>query len=107
MDEGYKTYLVTLGKKIRARRKECGLSLRDMVVVHGYHDSQWRLYERGGGLALPSLVRVAVSLQTTPSALLDGIPLPEANQLTQLRTPQANPRSLRPSEVAARKTKAS
>jgi transcriptional regulator with XRE-family HTH domain len=107
MDEGYGSYLAAIGNSIKARRRECGLSLRDMVIVHGCNDSQWRRYERGAGLALPSLVKVAVILQTTPSALLDGIPLPDLDQLATLRTPQEKPRGLRPSEIAARSSKAS
>ena len=70
MDEGCESHLAALGKKIKARRKEGGSSLRDVVAVHGCNDNQWRRYEPGGGLALSFsfLVKVAVILQTTPSA---------------------------------------
>ena len=99
MDEAYDLYLAALGARIKAARKACGLSHRDLVLKYGYNDSQWRRYERGGGLSLPSFVKLAVVLKTTPSALLDGIPLPNFDQMTSLRTPQAVPRSLRPLEV--------
>ena len=54
-------------------RKERGLSLRDMVVKHNYHDSQWRKYERGGPINVPSLLKIAKSFGTSLSALLDGL----------------------------------
>jgi hypothetical protein len=38
-DEGYESYLAALGKRIKARREECGLSLRDMVLLHGCNES--------------------------------------------------------------------
>lgn len=107
MDEGYSDYLTALGARIRVRRKECGLSYTNLVRQYGYGSAQWGKYERGGGLSLPTLVKLALILKTTPSALLDGIPLPELEQLANLRTPQESPRSLRPSEIAAKKAKAS
>ena len=102
MDEAYDLYLAVLGARIKAARKACGLSHRDLVLKYGYNDSQWRRYERGGGLSLPSLVKLAVVLKTTPSALLDGIPLPNCDQMASLRTSQAVPSSLKPSEIAKR-----
>jgi hypothetical protein len=54
-DQDYAEFLKLLGMRIQQMRKERGLSLRDMVVKHNYHDSQWRRYERGGPMNVPSL----------------------------------------------------
>jgi hypothetical protein len=76
MDEEYKQYLVALGARIRARRKERNLKMRDIMIATGYYDAQWRKYETGGPMNLASLLKIASVLQTTPSVLLEGIPLP-------------------------------
>ncbi len=44
-----------------------------MVILHGYHDSQWRKYESGGGLTIPSLLRIAEMFAVSISHLLDGL----------------------------------
>ena len=62
-----------LGIRIREIRREKGLSVRDMVVHHDYHDAQWRRYEKGASLTFPSLVRIALSLGISLSVLLDGV----------------------------------
>jgi hypothetical protein len=36
----YEQFLKTLGGRIKQLRKERGLPLRDMVLQHGYNDSQ-------------------------------------------------------------------
>lgn len=73
MDDGYKEFLAALGAHVRKMRKERGWSLRDMVVLHGYHDSQWRKYESGGGLTIPSLLKIAGLFDMSIVALLDGL----------------------------------
>jgi transcriptional regulator with XRE-family HTH domain len=83
MDVDYKGFLAALGKRIKEFRKERGWSLRDMVIQHGYHDSQWRKYESGGGLTIPSLLRIAALYRVSLTKLLDGLaeyptePLPD------------------------------
>ncbi len=47
MDPECAEYLRFLGGRIKDVRKERGLTVRDMVVGHGYHESQWRRYEGG------------------------------------------------------------
>ena len=69
-DEEYEAFLKALGARIRTMRKERGITLRDLVVVHGYHDTQWRKYERGGGINLRSLLRIAEVLQCPLEDLL-------------------------------------
>lgn len=62
-----------LGERIRSSRKERGLTVRDMVVKHGYHDAQWRRFEKGVSLTVPSLLRIAKALGLSVSILLDGV----------------------------------
>jgi hypothetical protein len=45
------------------------MTMRDIMMATGYHDSQWRRYGRGGGVTLASLLKIAVVLKTTPSVL--------------------------------------
>ncbi len=72
-DLEYEAFQKALGRRIKEFRKERKLSLRDMVVKHGYHDSQWRRFERGGAANVQSLLRIAKALGTSLSILLDGL----------------------------------
>ena len=105
MDEELKEYLAALGARIKARRKECKMTMRDIMIATGSYDSQWRRYEKGGGVTLGSLLKIAIVLKTTPSILLEGLPLPQWSEMPVLRTPQEHPRGPRPSELAAKKAK--
>lgn len=73
IDLEYKQFLKTLGRRIKEVRKERGYSLRDMVLQHGYNDSQWRRYERGGPMNLQSLLKIARTFGTSLSDLLNGL----------------------------------
>ena len=64
--------LKNLGRRIRETRLARGLSVRDMVVKHDYHDAQWRRYEKGASLTVPSLVRIALALEISLSLLVEG-----------------------------------
>jgi transcriptional regulator with XRE-family HTH domain len=72
-DEEYTQFLKTLGSRIKQLRKERGYSLRDMVIHHGYNDSQWRRYERGGSINVHSLLKIAKLFGISLSTLLDGL----------------------------------
>ncbi len=69
----YEQFMKALGARIKQFRKERGLSMRDMIVKHGYHDTQWRRFERSGAGTLSSLLRIAKSFNTSVSILLDGL----------------------------------
>ena len=69
----YKRFLKELGGRIKQLRHERGLSLRDMIVMHGYADSQWRRYERGGSVNVQSLLRICKAFQISLCDLLDGL----------------------------------
>lgn len=71
LDAECSEYMRLLGARIKAVRKVRGLSLRDMVVKYDYHESQWRRYERGGSLTLPSLFRIAKALGLSVAILCD------------------------------------
>jgi transcriptional regulator with XRE-family HTH domain len=73
VDQDYEAFLKALGRRIKEFRKERKLSLRDMVVKHGYHDSQWRRIERLGAVNMHSLLRIARAFETSLSILLDGL----------------------------------
>lgn len=74
MHYSYKLLLEELGARIKKLRKDRGLTLRDMVVQHGFHLTHWQTFERGKrGLALPSLLRIAEVLDVTLCELLDGL----------------------------------
>ncbi len=66
-------HLRLLGERIKKVRLERGLTVRDMVIEHDYHDAQWRRYENGASLTVPSLFRIAKALGVSLSILLDGI----------------------------------
>lgn len=74
-DEEYERFLKALGKRIREMRQARGWSQRDMVLLHGYNDSQWRKYERGGGITLQSLVKLSKVFDQHLSIVLDGVGL--------------------------------
>ena len=72
-EEVLKAFLGTLGRRIKQLRKEKKLLMRDIMVKTGYYDAQWRKYEAGGNLNIPSLMKVALALDVTLVELLDGL----------------------------------
>ena len=66
-------HLKLLGERIREARTGRGLTVRDMVVQHDYHDAQWRRFEKGASLTVPSLFRILKALGVSLSILLYGI----------------------------------
>ena len=62
-----------LGKRLRELRKKRDLSVRDMTVLHGYADAQYRRMEREGVGSTHSLVRLAKIFQISVADLLEGI----------------------------------
>jgi transcriptional regulator with XRE-family HTH domain len=98
MDDELKEYMVALGVRIRARRKECNLNMRNIMIATGYYDSQWRKYEGGAAMNLASLLRIAAVLNTTPSLLLEGLPLAALPEVPALHTQPQSPKESRLSE---------
>ena len=69
----YEQFLSEIAKRIKALRLERGLTLRDMVVIHGYHDSHWRRMEREGAGTVQSLLRIAKAFGVPMSTLVSGL----------------------------------
>lgn len=65
------------GARIRARREELGLSQEAAAVQCRIHWTQLGKVERGQrSLRLENIIKIAFGLNTTPGALLDGLPQP-------------------------------
>jgi len=73
MEIDYKGFCKALGVHIKQLRKERGWSNRDILLIHGIHDGQWRKYERGGGITVESMLRVAATFGMSLGAFLDGL----------------------------------
>lgn len=73
IDQDYELFLKLLAQRIRQLRKERGLTLRDMVIKHGYHDSQWRRMERNGVGGVQSLLRIASVFNISLAELLSDL----------------------------------
>ncbi len=102
IDPEYQEFLKTLGSRIRQLRHERGFSLRDMVIQHGYNDSQWRRYERGGSMNLQSVLKIAKTFGVSLSKFLDGLgEFPEVS-VTDIQkkraAKQVNSKSKKPSK---------
>jgi transcriptional regulator with XRE-family HTH domain len=69
----YSELLKCLGKRIRKLRKERGLTLRQMEIIHGRRDPDWRRLERAGAGNMALLLRVARGFKISLSTLLRGL----------------------------------
>lgn len=70
---GHETFFVGFGKRVRGLREARGWSLRDMVVLHGYHASQWQVFEKGSNVTLDSVLRMATVFDLTLAELLGDL----------------------------------
>jgi transcriptional regulator with XRE-family HTH domain len=59
----YKEFSAAFGRKVKELRKAHGLTLRAMVVEHGFHLTQFQRIEKGEGVSVPTLLRVAEVFQ--------------------------------------------
>lgn len=89
IDVHYAAFLKTLGQRIKQFRKARKLSLHDMVVKHGYHDSQWRRFERNGAANMLSLLKIARAFDTSLSDLLDGLGKFPVESVAQIKKAEA------------------
>jgi transcriptional regulator with XRE-family HTH domain len=71
----YKEFSAALGKRVKQMRKERGLTLRALVVQHGFHLTQIQRIEKGDGLSVPTLLRIAEVFQIPLEKLIDGLGL--------------------------------
>jgi transcriptional regulator with XRE-family HTH domain len=83
----YEVFMKALGQRIKQFRKARKLSLHDMVVKHGYRDTQWRRFERGGAANMLSLLKITTTFNTSLSELLQGLDafwIEEAPEVTKI-----------------------
>jgi transcriptional regulator with XRE-family HTH domain len=71
--EDYKAFLAYTARRIKQLRRERGLTLRDMVIIHGYHDSNWRRMEREGVGSVQGLLRIAKAFGVPLATLTAGV----------------------------------
>jgi transcriptional regulator with XRE-family HTH domain len=84
VDQDYEEFLKLVADRIKTLRLERGLSLRDMVVTHGYHDSNYRRIEREGAGGVQSLLRICKAFDISLSSLLDGLGLYPKENLKEI-----------------------
>lgn len=66
--------LVAFGARVRARRKELGMTQEKLADGCGLHWTYLGQIERGRrNIGLLNIIRIAAALGTTPAALVDGI----------------------------------
>lgn len=66
--------LETLGKRVREKREELGLSQEALADVCSFDRTYVSLIERGKrNISLVNLVRIAIGLNTSVSQLTEGI----------------------------------
>ena len=69
----YKAFSTELGRRIRQLRKESGLTLRALIVQHDFHLTQIQRVEKGEGISVPTLLRIAETFQVPLETLVAGI----------------------------------
>ena len=94
MQYSYSKFLTELGLRLRTMRKERGWTLRDMIVLHGFHLTHWQSFEKGKAISVPSLLRVCeifkMPLETliadlgrdeeSPSVRVEQVPTKQASR---------------------------
>jgi transcriptional regulator with XRE-family HTH domain len=70
-----KAFATELGARLREVRKASGLTLRVLQIEHNYHLSQIQRVEKGEGISLPTLLRMAETYQVPVERLVEGLGL--------------------------------
>lgn len=76
----YKVFSAELGKRIRQLRKESGLTLRALIIHHNFHVTQIQRLEKGEGMSIPTLLRIAETFQIPMEKLVAGIGLVDSTE---------------------------
>ena len=71
----YKEFSAAFGRKVKELRKSRGLTLRAMIVEHGFHLTQFQRIEKGEGVSLPTVLRIAEVFQIPLEKLVSGLGL--------------------------------
>lgn len=69
----YKEFSVALGKRMKLLRKEKKITLRSLMLDHGFHMTQIQRIERGDGISIPTLLRLAEVFQEPVEVLVAGL----------------------------------
>ena len=68
-----KEFYVAFGKRVRQLRKDRKIKLRAFITDHGFHLTQLHRIERGDGISVPTLLRLAEVFQEPLETLLAGL----------------------------------
>lgn len=82
----YKKFSAALGRRIRQLRKERGLTLRALVVQHDFHLTQIQRIEKGDGLSVPTLLRLAETFQIPLEKLIANLGVVEGGETSAQST---------------------
>ncbi len=66
-------FYVAFGKRIQQLRKDRKITMRSFVVDHGFHLTQLGRIERGDGISVPTILRLAEIFQEPLESLLAGL----------------------------------
>lgn len=77
----YESFLQELGTKLRQMRVERGWTLRDMIVLHGFHLAHWQGFEKGRGMSIQSLLRICAVFSMRLEDLIAGVGLVDAGPI--------------------------
>ena len=78
----YEKFLTELGHKLRQLRIDRGLTLRAMIIQHGFHLAQWQGFEKGKGISVPSLLRLCEVFDLSLEDLIAGVGITDSGQDT-------------------------
>ena len=66
-------FYVAFGKRVKELRKERRITLRSFIADHGFHLTQIHRIERGDGISVPTILRLAEVFQEPLETLLAGL----------------------------------
>jgi transcriptional regulator with XRE-family HTH domain len=69
----HKAFLKQLGARVRSLRKESGLTLRALQIDYDFHLTQIVRIEKGEGISVAMLLRIAETFQVPVEHLIAGI----------------------------------
>lgn len=84
MQYSYSKFLTELGLRLRTMRKEHGWTLRDMIVLHGFHLTHWQSFEKGKAISVPSLLRVCEIFKMPLETLIADLGRDEESPMTRV-----------------------
>ena len=91
-----KEFYVAFGKRVKQLRKDRKITLRSFVTDHGFHLTQLHRIERGDGISVPTILRLAEVFQEPLEALLAGLGSAtprEVKSKTSKKSPAQSPSS--------------